>query len=262
MLLRLSDKRATYSAPIVSKAMKIVEMITESSENPGISEIAGKLELAKSTTHGILAALEESGWVLRDPVTRKYTCGYALQHLSETAQVRLSIVNQARPFLEDLGRQLGEVVFLGISTGHRIMILDQVESSRDLKLTARPGTTIPIFAGSVGKIFLAHKDRNSVMRLIKETSLPRFTSRSITDPHEYMRQLDAAREASVLVDCGEYMSNVWAASVPIFHGKKTRKRMVAAFWVVGVDPDPSSDKLERVSVLSSKTGESLSRAVV
>ena len=84
MLPKDSDKRATYSAPIVSKATKIVKMIAQSAENPGISEIAGLLNLAKSTTHGILAALEESGWVLRDPATLKYTCGYALKYLSET----------------------------------------------------------------------------------------------------------------------------------------------------------------------------------
>ncbi len=261
MLLNVSDKRATYSAPIVSKAIKIVEMIAQSAENPGISEIAGLLDLAKSTTHGILAALEESGWVLRDPVTRKYTCGYALKDLSETAQVRLSIVDQARPFLEELGARVGEVVFLGICPAYRIMILDQVESSRDLKLTARPGTTIPIFAGSVGKMFLAHKDRNSVIRFMKETALPGYTSKSITDVREYLRQLDSAREAPVVMDSGEYISNLWSASVPIFHGKKNRRRMVAAFWVVGVDPDPSAEKLERVARLSSKTGEAISRAV-
>jgi DNA-binding IclR family transcriptional regulator len=61
----------SYSAPIVSKAMRVLKMILTESENPGISEIASKLKLAKSTTHGILAALEETGWVLRDPITRK-----------------------------------------------------------------------------------------------------------------------------------------------------------------------------------------------
>ena len=261
MLPNVSDKRATYSAPIVSKAIKIVEMIAQSTENPGISEIAGMLELAKSTTHGILAALEDSGWVLRDPVTRKYTSGYALRYLSENAQVRLTIVDQARPYLEELCAQLGEVVFLGICTGYRIMILDQVESSGDLKLTARPGTTIPIFAGSVGKLFLAHKDRTSVVRFLKDNALPRFTANSVTDAREYLRQLDAARDAPVVMDSGEYISNVWSASVPVFHGKKNRKRMVAAFWVVGVDSDPPKDTLDRVAELSSKTGDVISRAL-
>ncbi|MEW6347873.1 MAG: IclR family transcriptional regulator [Thermodesulfobacteriota bacterium] len=258
---RLPDKRATYTAPIVAKAMKIVEMIAKSSENPGISEIAIELDLAKSTTHGILAALEESGWVLRDPVTRKYSCGYALRYVSEQAQVRLSIVEQARPFLEGLASQLGEVVFLGICTGNRIMILDQVESPKDLKLTARPGTTIPILAGSVGKIFLAHKDRTWVTKFLQETKLPKFTSKSITDPETYLQQLDQAREAPVVVDLGEYMSNVWAAAVPIFYGKKNRRRLVAAFWVVGVDPNPASDKLERLATLAGRTGEALSKAL-
>ena len=100
-----SDQKAisiSYSAPIVSKAMRVLKMILTEPENPGISEIASRLNLAKSTTHGILAALEETGWVLRDPITRKYTCGFTTKKIAENAVVRISLVELARPYLEKL----------------------------------------------------------------------------------------------------------------------------------------------------------------
>ncbi len=147
--------QSTYSAPIVSKAMKVLKMIVTSSRNPGISEIAAKLSLAKSTTHGILAALEESGWVLRDPVTRRYTCGHAVKDIGRFASVRIPLVEKARPHLETLAAELDEDIFLGICIGTQLLILDQMESSRDMKITARPGTRLPLFAGGAGKIFLA-----------------------------------------------------------------------------------------------------------
>jgi IclR family transcriptional regulator, acetate operon repressor len=250
-----------YSAPIVFKAMRVLKMILTAPRNPGISEIAAKLSLAKSTTHGILAALEESGWVLRDPITRKYTCGHAVKDLAGNATVRVPLVEQARPHLEKLGAELDEDIFLGICTGNQLLILDQIESSKQLKMRARPGTRISIFAGAAGKIFLANDDPEVVSRRIRSQPIPKFTPGSITDPDRYMADLEKVRAAGIAWDTGQYLPNVWAVAVPIFYGKKTRKRMVAGFWVVGLESELSSQRIQIAKNLGRKTGETLSRVI-
>ncbi|MBI4962028.1 MAG: IclR family transcriptional regulator [Desulfomonile tiedjei] len=261
----MTDKKTSinvaYSAPIVSKAMRVLKMIATAPKNPGISEIALALSLAKSTTHGILAALEESGWVLRDPVTRKYTCGYTAKHIGSVATVRVPLVDQARPHLEKLAEELDEDVFLGILTGNSILILDQVESSKELKVTARPGTRIPMYAGAVGKMFLAYQDRETVGHLLRTNPLPRFTARSVTDPVQYVRELDQVQEAGVAVDREEYIPNMLAVAVPIFYGKKNRKRMVAGFWIVGLDWHLNPEKMKKATRLAVRTGEAVSQAI-
>jgi DNA-binding IclR family transcriptional regulator len=255
-----SDNKA-YSAPIVSKAMKVLKMIVMSPRNPGVSEIASKLSLAKSTTHGILAALEESGWVLRDPVTRKYTCGYAVKTLAGVADVRIPLVTKARPYLEKLARELDENVFLGICIGAQLLILDQIESSRDLKITARPGTRLSVFAGAAGKIFLAYHDRQALEELIRSQPLPQFTPESITSADDYLAELERVRDEGVSMDVGEYIFNVWCVGVPIFYGKTNRKRMVGGFWVVGFNSEEALQRIQTAMRLARATGESLSRAI-
>jgi DNA-binding IclR family transcriptional regulator len=241
--------------------MRVLKMIITAQRNPGISEIALELSLAKSTTHGILAALEESGWVLRDPITRKYTCGHAAKDLAGIAQVRVPLVEKARPFLEKLGAELDEDVFLGILAGNHLLILDQVESSKELKITAKPGTRLSIYAGSAGKIFLAHMDPDTVKEIFKSSPPPRFTPLSITDPQRYVRDLELIRQEGVALDHGEYISNVQAVGVPIFYGKKNRKRMVAGFWLVGLDWHLYPGKMETTRKLALRTGEALSKAL-
>ncbi len=255
-----TDNKA-YSAPIVSKAMKVLKLIVSSPKNPGVSEIASKLSLAKSTTHGILAALEESGWVLRDPVTRKYTCGYAVKNLVGLADVRIPLVSKARPYLEKLGRELDENVFLGICIGHQLLVLDQIESSWDLKIMARPGTRLSVFAGAAGKVFLSHQDREWVKEFIRSEPLPQFTPASITDLDAYLAELDRVREEGVSMDVGEYIFNVWCVGVPIFYGKKNRKRMVGGFWVVGFNSEEAPQRIQTAMRLGRATGEALSRAI-
>ncbi len=239
----------------------MLKMIVTSSRNPGISEIAAKLSLAKSTTHGILAALEESGWVLRDPVTRRYTCGHAVKDIGSFASVRIPLVEKARPHLETLGAELDEDIFLGICIGTQLLILDQMESSRDMKITARPGTRLPLFAGGAGKIFLAHHDREAVIRIVTAKPLPQFTTKSITDPEEYLAELDRIRESGVALDMGEYLPNVWSVGVPIFYGRRNRKRMVAGFWVVGINSAETAQRMQNAERLGRLTGEAISRSI-
>jgi DNA-binding IclR family transcriptional regulator len=250
-----------YSAPIVSKALRVLKMICNSSKNPGISEIASSLCLAKSTTHGILAALEATGWVLRDPITRKYTCGHAVKDLAVKASVRIALVEQARPFLEKLGNQLDEDIFLGICTGQQLLILDQVESSKELKIRARQGTRISKFAGAAGKIFLAHHDPAAAEQLVRSQPIPAFTPKSVTDPDMYLTQLEQIRQIGVASDRGEYLPNIWCVAVPVFYGKKNRKRMVAGFWVVGLNAEGNDQRIQLAERLGKQTGDALSRAI-
>jgi DNA-binding IclR family transcriptional regulator len=252
---------AAYSAPIVSKAMRVLGTIVKAERNQGISEIASSLSLAKSTTHGILTALEESGWVLRDPISRKYTCGHAFKELGTSAEVRLPLVKQARPYLEELGGRLNQDVFLGILAAKRVLILDQVESDNELRVATRPGTGISIYAGSVGRIFLAYQDREWTRDLLNSLPLPSFTPKSVTDAGKYLVQLDQVLADGIAHDVGEYIPSVWCVAVPVLHGSKNRTRMVAAFWIVGLDPAPAREMVERIQRLARQTGEALSLAI-
>ncbi len=260
MVVSQDTSHMAYSAPIVSKALRVLKMICTAPKNPGISEIASSLSLAKSTTHGILAALEATGWVLRDPVTRKYTCGHAVKDLASKASVRVSLVDQARPFLEKLGAELDEDIFLGMCTGEQLLILDQIESSKELKIRARPGTRISKFAGAAGKIFLAYHDPEAVKQIVK-SPMPSFTPNTITDPVRYLEELEKIRAAGVAKDIAEYLPNVWAVAIPIFYGKKARRRMVAAFWVVGMNTESMYERMEFAEKLGKETGEALSKAI-
>ncbi len=261
MNAKLKAPALSYSAPIVSKAMRVLKMIISEQTNPGISEIASKLELAKSTTHGILAALEETGWVLRDPITRKYTCGYAVRKLAEKASVQLPLVDIARPYLEELGHKLDEDVFLGMCTGYNLLILDQIETRKELKITAKPGTRISMYAGAAGKIFLAFHEDEKIDEILEKFPLPAFTANSITDPEAYKNELTKVRQEGVAHDAGEYLNNVGCVAAPIFHGKKTRRRMVAGFWLVGLDWLNNSEKVEAGKKLAIETSQAISRAI-
>jgi len=246
-------------APLVLKMAQVMNRIAGFPGTPGISRIAADLGLAKSTTHGILAALEQVGWVLRDPVTRKYTCGHAFRDLAQSAEISLPLVGHARPHINKLGGELDEDVFLGMFTRHYILILDQVESTKKLKVSTRAGTRLSIFAGAAGKVFLAYADQETVAKLLQENKLPRFTPRSITERAKYLAELEKVRREGVALDNEEYIPDVKAVAAPVFYGMGLRRRIVAGIWVVGLSSELTETKLRKAAGLAKEAAEAITR---
>jgi len=117
-----------YQAPIVKKAFLILDAVSKSSQGLRISEISSLLDISKSTVHGITAALEDTGAIIRDSVSKRYLIGVTLLELGKAAYERIDFKKIARPVMEELMEQCEESVFLGIRRGDSVTVIDIVES--------------------------------------------------------------------------------------------------------------------------------------
>ena len=183
-----------YGAPSVKKAFAILGAISSSKDGMGVSDLAKKLKMAKSTVHGMTSALEELGAAMRDPLTKKYKLGFALLEIGRSAYSQIDLQTSARPITEELMEKTRTSVFLGILNWDQVTILDIVESRRDLNITAPVGSTIPLFAGAVGKVFLAAMPEEQAAKMVKSKGLPRFTDNTIVDMNQYLDELRQVRE--------------------------------------------------------------------
>ncbi len=67
-----------YNAPILKKAVEIIKLIVKEQKPLGVTDIARSLAISKSTTFGILKSLEEEGFLVKDPFSKKYSTGNTL----------------------------------------------------------------------------------------------------------------------------------------------------------------------------------------
>lgn len=206
----------------------MLRLISKAPQGLGISQLATKLDISKGTVHGIISSLEAIGALIRNPASKKYTLGPTLFELGKSAYADLDMRELARPVMEKLAAQTGTSVFIGIPNGRRVTILDIVESNRDLKITAPRGSTIPLMAGAIGKVFLAVMDKKQAQALIG-SGLPRFTEHTVTDPNAYLLQIQATRKDGYGIDDEEYIDGVRAAAAPI----QGIRGASYAIWAVG-----------------------------
>ena len=246
-----------YQAPSVKKAFQILKLISESDGGVGISDLSKSLGMGKSTVHGITSALEELGTIIRDPVTKRYTLGFTLLELGRSAHSQIDLKDVARPVMEDLMERTQESVFIGVLNGERVTILDMVESRQDLRMTSTRGTTIPLLAGAVGKVFLAAMDDDRAEEIILKKGLPRFTEHSVSDLQQYLQAIKVAREKGYATDYEEYILGVRAVASPI----RGDNHLISAIWVVGFKTSLNDKKMETVIDATKESAEEISRRI-
>lgn len=218
-----------YQAPAVKRAFELLRMVAESREGMGVSELAKRLGYSKSSTHGLIQALINSGALAESPHRKCYFLGPALVELAFRSRNYLRVREQAQPVLEDLRDRIGETVFLGVLSRTRGIIVAVAEAAKPLKISSPPGTSIPLLAGAVGKVFLAQLAPRDARRLIREHGLRPFTPRSIVSEDVYLKGLSAVRELGYAVDNEEYLPGVKAVAVSLGN----HRGLPLAIWVVG-----------------------------
>jgi len=246
-----------YGAPSVKKAFAILNAISSAKDGMGVSDLAKKLKMAKSTVHGMTSALEELGAVMRDPLTKKYKLGFTLLEIGRSAYSQIDLQTSARPVIEELMERTQTSVFLGILNWDRVTILDIVESRQGLNITAPIGSAIPLFAGAVGKVFLASMSEEQAANIIKSRGLPRFTDNSIVDVDVYFSELRQVRKKGYAVDDEEYILGVRAVASPLMGLGQLR----SAIWAVGFKTSLDEKKMQTLAGETQKAAKTISRRI-
>lgn len=234
-----------------------MKLLSVSDKGVGISELAKSLSISKGTIHGITSALEDLGVIRRDPATKRYTLGLTLFELGRKAYARIDLTEISRPVMEDLMDRTLASIFLGVINRDHVTILDIVESRHDLKITAPIGTTIPLLAGAVGKVFLATMDEAEAMRVVAAKGLNRYTEHSVTAAGAYFDEIKRTKQQGYAIDDEEYIPGVRAVASPI----KGTGHLISAIWAVGFKAILNDEKMKVLSEETKRAAEAISRSI-
>lgn len=133
-------------APSIGRALRILDLLSRAPEPLGTSEIARRLKLPKSTTHGLLQELAAGGAV--DEVRKRYRLGPFVARVAAVPELR----RRWRPALQRVAAEVGETAFVGQQRGGRVAVLDEVPGAGAPIVSAPVGSFLPASAGAIGKV--------------------------------------------------------------------------------------------------------------
>jgi DNA-binding IclR family transcriptional regulator len=197
----------------------------------GVTAIGRTLGLSKSSTHRLLTALSRRGLVEKDDRGR-YRPGIGLVALGVGALDREPIVAAARPVLEAEAQVLGETVFLVAARAGRIIVLDKLEGEGFLRAAPRVGSTVPVHATAVGKLYLAFGD-GSVEASAGD--LTRFSDETITERAALDDAVARAAERGFAENFDEWIPGLSVVAAPVV-ATASAGRLLAALAVAAPTP--------------------------
>jgi len=144
----------------------------------GVTEIADRVGLPKSTVSRLLSTLEELGAVEQVSAGGDYRVGWTMIELAAAARPGRSLVSLVRPHLAELSRLTGEAAGISIPDGNDMLYLDQLTPDSELQVRDWTGHRIPMYAVPSGQVVLAADDAAALR--VASGELSAFTSHTIT----------------------------------------------------------------------------------
>jgi hypothetical protein len=123
-----------------------------------VGEVARALRTTRGAAHRRLRELERLSFVARDGDGRWCLPPGGAMTLSPTLVARLSLRAAARPVIERLAARTGESVSVNVRNRDHRMRIDAV-GGRSPRPPLPVGETLPLHAGTGGKVILAHLPR-------------------------------------------------------------------------------------------------------
>jgi len=178
----------------------------------GVTEVAQRVDLPKSTAARMLASLSHEGAVEQVPGDSRYRLGARMVSLAANVLPTRSLVALARPMLVELASVVGEAAGLSVADGFVVHYIDQVETDQQVLVRDWTGTRLPMHAVASGQVFLAHMAPSAVDRLLDDP-LERFTERTLADPamlRERLRRIQLTGYAWVGDEFAEGLDSIAA----------------------------------------------------
>jgi DNA-binding IclR family transcriptional regulator len=198
------------SVTSVVRALAILSVFDLDHSEVGVSQVAERVGLHKSTAHRLLRTLESQGFVTKT-ARSKYVLGRKIFELGAVAYAQGGFHGIV---LEELGRLMErteETAHLAVLDDVDVLYLEKVESQRTLRMPSAVGRRQPANRTALGKVLLAHLDPMELSRL-------RRRLHDDADPladDALMRELQTVRADGYAVDREKIEKGLMCIAAPV-----------------------------------------------
>ena len=201
------------SVQSIRRAFAVLDVLDEGPL--GVTDVAERAALPKSTAARLLATLVGEGAVEQVPGETSYRLGPRLVTLGGGFSLVRSLAAVGRPILADLAATSGEAAGLGVPDGDLIHYIDQVDTPNPVVVRDWTGARAPLHAVSSGQVLLAFRTPAAIERYLAQPALERFTPRTLADPDTVRERLRDVRRRGYAWAIEEFDADISSVAAPI-----------------------------------------------
>jgi DNA-binding IclR family transcriptional regulator len=234
-----SDK---YNIKTVARCFQILDFASESSGPISIQDVCTALDTNSNMAFRLLASLQNSGYMSKDPYTGLYTISLKTLKLSRSALQSQEIRKVTMPYLELLWNQFPKAnVNMAVFYNGEVLMLDRIDTQSTPRTYFTPGRQLPFHCSALGKVLTSELSEAELDQIIKEKGLPKYTEKTITDPVAFKQELAKVRSEGVARDRNEFIDGDNCSAVPV---RGRDGRVIAGISVSALTSNMSVEEIE------------------
>jgi DNA-binding IclR family transcriptional regulator len=249
----MTETRNGAGLATVRNALHLLQQFTYDDPVLGVSELARRLGLGKSTVHRLLTTMAGEGFVQRTPDGR-YRLGLRLYELGQLVVNSLGLREVAHPILENLRNETRETVHLAVLEGVDVVYVERFASPSTLRLFGRLGRRMPTHSTSSGKCLLAFSTPDMVEAVVA-AGLSGLAPRTITSRNVLQRALEQVRRDGYACSSDESEPGVASVGAPVFGHDGS---VIAAVSVAGPCSRLTQESIPRYARLVRRAADGIS----
>ena len=151
----------------LSRGLSILQAFCPSSPRMGITEIANKTKLSKSTVFRLIHTLCTLGYVIPSAEEKKFTLGPKVLELGFAVLSSLELREVAQPYLQQLSQHTKETVNLAILEGWKLIYIERIKTHQILNINLHVGSSLELFNTAMGRVLAAFQDEGWINRYLR-----------------------------------------------------------------------------------------------
>jgi IclR family pca regulon transcriptional regulator len=176
----------------LARGLHVIEAFDAEHSRMGPSEVAGRTGLSRTAARRHLLTLCHHGYARTDGKVFWLTA--RILRLGESFLDAAHLPRVVQPAIEHLSARIGETVNVAVLEGHDVVYISRSNSPRLVSTGFYPGLRVPAHVVTPGVALLATLEEKTLRRWVGEHVFTAFTSKTVTDPSQFLQHVRAARE--------------------------------------------------------------------
>lgn len=237
--------------PAVERAVMLVDALAAADRPLALADLARRLDLPKSSVHGLLSTLVALGLARRD-ADGQFALGHKPLQWADAFASQSDVLRAFDEHSRAFPALAPETVMLAVLDGADVAYLSCRQGSRPLAVNFRVGGRFPASCTSSGKAMLATLSDEQVRALIGPQGFAKLTRHSVDSMPTLLRQLAAARVGGYAIDDEETAEGMLCFGAPVFAHRQPRAVAAVAASVIkaGLTSARQSELLEAIRALA------------
>ncbi|QCB98947.1 IclR family transcriptional regulator [Arthrobacter sp. PAMC25564] len=232
----------TKGTSVIVNAIAVLRTFSADEPLLGVTEIANRIGLHKSTVSRILATFEQEHLVERDPETRRFRLGLGLIAVAGPLLAELEERRVAYPVLRELTEQTGETSALMVWNGTESICVEQIASHHKIKHTTPLGASYKDAMSSSIQVFLSAEPAERVRTLLRSGAIT-YPGLDDTSLEAYQIRLKDVTRRGWAINYGESSIDEVGVAAPVYDH---RGDIVAAILIPAPRFRVSQDRLQNL----------------